>query len=530
MKKLLSVLLSLLLLAPACAGAVTTADYERYAEPISVTVGKEFIASPGFADESHTQAKNNMVDLIRDVYNINVELAWESDEYNSKLALSVAAGDLPDIFVVRDKLLYSQLVENGMLADLSDAYEKYASDYVRTVNESYDNQTLLTDSEGHLYGIGSGNYYYGSHEHLWLRQDWLDALGMKAPSTLEELEQVLIAFRDKYNSKGLLIAGDDPFGGVGALYSAFPIAAANGAYPSTWIEGKDGKALYGSVMPGMKDTLELMARWYKEGLIDYEFATRTIDERGALFAAGESGSAFGPWSLGYFITDLRLNPEAKLCVLNAPVNANGEFRMLRAMPYANILCVSAKCAHPEAMIKMLSLEFDAYLGFYADGFERIAADVQNNVSWNALFPTGNMNLVNANRMLEYAECVRERVEDGGWANPSQYSASMQTNANAVADFVAGDTQNANGWIGYYGRVIAAKQFTAENAVPICQVFDGTTESMSDLWASMKSLEQQTFLSIIVGQSPVDSFDTFVAQWYNQGGDVITAEVNAVLGK
>lgn len=51
--------------------------------------------------------------------------------------------------------------------------------------------------------------------------------------------------------------------------------------------------------------------------------------------------------------------------------------------------------------------------------------------------------------------------------------------------------------------------------------------MSDLWPSLSSLEQTTFLQIITGEAPVDSFDSFVTQWYAQGGQIVTDEINSL---
>jgi hypothetical protein len=40
------------------------------------------------------------------------------------------------------------------------------------------------------------------------------------------------------------------------------------------------------------------------------------------------------------------------------------------------------------------------------------------------------------------------------------------------------------------------------------------------------MEDETFLKIILGTAPIDDFDKFVADWKAQGGDEITAEVQA----
>jgi len=54
-----------------------------------------------------------------------------------------------------------------------------------------------------------------------------------------------------------------------------------------------------------------------------------------------------------------------------------------------------------------------------------------------------------------------------------------------------------------------------------------TKTMERKWSNLKKLEDETFLKIIMGAAPLDSFDQFVQDWKAQGGDEITAEVAAV---
>ena len=40
------------------------------------------------------------------------------------------------------------------------------------------------------------------------------------------------------------------------------------------------------------------------------------------------------------------------------------------------------------------------------------------------------------------------------------------------------------------------------------------------------MEREAFLQIIVGEKPVDYFDTFVVEWYDNGGAELTESVRA----
>lgn len=55
-----------------------------------------------------------------------------------------------------------------------------------------------------------------------------------------------------------------------------------------------------------------------------------------------------------------------------------------------------------------------------------------------------------------------------------------------------------------------------------------TETMEEKWTSLEKKENDIFLKIIIGEKPIDAFDTFVEEWKAEGGDAITAEVQAIV--
>jgi putative aldouronate transport system substrate-binding protein len=55
-----------------------------------------------------------------------------------------------------------------------------------------------------------------------------------------------------------------------------------------------------------------------------------------------------------------------------------------------------------------------------------------------------------------------------------------------------------------------------------------TKTMERKWAILDKLEKETFLKIIMGAAPLDSFDQFVIDWKKQGGDEILAEIDELI--
>lgn len=57
-----------------------------------------------------------------------------------------------------------------------------------------------------------------------------------------------------------------------------------------------------------------------------------------------------------------------------------------------------------------------------------------------------------------------------------------------------------------------------------------TETMERKWTNLKKKEDETFLKIIIGEEPIEAFDTFVEEWNAEGGAEITEEVQALTEK
>lgn len=532
--RLLSLVISIAMLCSvvslASAAESDLTPYGAYGETVTVTIGKPAVSSLGFLDPNDDQENNSMTRLIKDRLNIEVDVLWESDEYANKLALEFASGTLPDMFYMPEGtyLLYRQLVDNGLLFDLGSIYDECAGDYMKYVNETYNNRTLdaFTESDGSMYALASGNFDYNGHPQLWIRKDWLDALNLEIPTTLEDLENVLIAFRDNYNSVGLILNATDPLAGWNYMYNANAIAEYYGAHPNSWVFDEEGNVVYGSTQPGTKDALEVLARWYKEGLIDAEFATRDSSACTALFTSGQAGACFGPWWSGYSYGEFVNVEGAEIAVVNCPLTEDGKYNVIGAPSSACILCVRADYEHPEVAYKILNLEFEAYRGIDKEGYAAIADDVAAGCNWEAMMPTYGVNLEKASALSSAADAANEVIENGSIADESIYTSYELSVAKSAGEYARGEANTETDWINYHCRYIASNLF--DNLNVTYPAFSNTTESMSDLWPSLHSLEQTTFLQIITGEAPIDAFDSFVTQWYAQGGQIVTDEINSLV--
>ena len=270
----------------------STTPYGKYDELITYTIGKNTPGSPRLP-EGDTYEDNAYTRYLKEVLNIQNENAFEAangDAYDQKVSMAIATGDIPDIMKV-DATTLKQLVDNDMIADLTDAYNDCATDKIKEMYNSYSGRALESATfDGKLMALPS-TQCANVPTMLWLRQDWMDKLGLKAPKTMDDVENILQQFitKDPGNNgagKTIGLVGSSNIGGVyGGLFQMDNILSMYNAFPGQWIEEND-KVVFGSTTDNMKKGLEKLSELYKEGLIDPQIAVREGDDVTSLIING----------------------------------------------------------------------------------------------------------------------------------------------------------------------------------------------------------------------------------------------------
>lgn len=209
-------------------------------------------------------------------------LQWDvvTDEYDTQLNTRLAGGNIPDIFQVpRNKI--GDYINQDLLMDV----EPYL-DQMPHLKAAYTEEDLNRGRyNGTLYTIPQRPYI--PYCDFSIRKDWLDNLGMKMPSTLDELYDVMYAFT--YNDPDgdgqqntFAVTGT----GMDALQNIF--AAFGTAVPGNFLI-KDNKVVYSSVDPEAKDAIEFVQKCVSEGLIDPELFSNTTETARDKCISGQAG-------------------------------------------------------------------------------------------------------------------------------------------------------------------------------------------------------------------------------------------------
>lgn len=473
---------------------------------------------------------NPFTRYVEETVNVKTKIKWEvdSNNYNQKVSLSIAAKDIPDVMLV-NRQVFEELVENDLIADLTEVYEKCISDEIRDQMDSYGQRLLdQVTVDGKIMAI-PGTSIAGQHNILWIRQDWLDKLNLEVPKTVEDIINVARAFVENDMAGDGKTVGlpmlDKVVGDYNSQYGFYTIFSAMGAWPRRWIE-RDGKVVYGSVQPEMKDALKLIADMYAEGLIDKEFAVRKGGDRNELVVSGHAGMAFLPWYGGAFMTDsVKNDPEAEWTLVSAPVGSDGKLHVFSQDPVSQFVVIRKDFEHPEAIIKAMNAGWDASSGRSERGAEAYQSIYAENPGLIWSVTTVPINVDYEDALKRGYDKLMAAIEAG---SAEGYTTDVQQWYSSWVYDQEHHKEDPARWREALMRTQGMQAAVIDPYETEIIPFYGITDTMSQKWTSMEDLELNMMLQIIMGEKPIDEFDNFVETWKAMGGDTITAEVQAVV--
>ncbi|NQX58106.1 extracellular solute-binding protein [Paenibacillus qinlingensis] len=527
----------------------TTGDdvaFAKFPSPVDVHIGMVVDPTDKTLPQGDSVGNNQYTRYLKEKYNINIIVDWTAatgNDYKQKVSLSIASGKLPDGMVVDDRSFMTKAASSGLLYDITDSFNQYASSQVKEIMASTQGRALENASfKGKMTSLPNITVDTDGVHIMWIRKDWLDKLNMPVPKTVADVEKTAKAFID--NKFG----GDKTIGIAGPSKNTFPYATflvssnnmggfdplfgALDAYPGYWLDNGNGSVTYGTTTDNTKKTLALLADWYKKGLIDPEVGTR--DNVGDPINANKAGIFFGPWwNGGYGNGDsFKNDPNANWQAY--PVYTDDGKWNTHMKTTGSTYTLISKNAKPD-VVKAILIMNNALVRDEATFNLSVA------VGW---YPLRNVMAAANETEYEYTELLKvlngqKKPED--YNVPNSLYKLMYADAKKVQNVIKPPYDNLNvsnfdktnfgDFQRLYSLMIGDRSFST---IPINKkVFSVTynqTPTMETKWANLKKMEDETVLKIILGQASIDSFDKFVKDWKAQGGDQITAEVADLLKK
>ncbi|GHU77462.1 hypothetical protein AGMMS49992_25380 [Clostridia bacterium] len=554
MRRFLPVLLAVMMLVsliPAVSGSAEsepTRDayaFEKFASPVEVHIGMAVDATDKTLLGSDTAGDNVYTRYLLDEFNIKTVIDWTAasgQDFNQKLALSIAGNSLPDGVVAPDRTYFLAAAKADMLYDLTGVFNAYASQAILDTHASTNGRAVQISSiDGKLLSMPNTSVATDGVIVMFIRQDWVDQLGLKVPTTVAEVGEVARAFKEANLGAGgstIPILGTDKNGRVyhNFLNSANnagvfdPIFQAFDAYPGYWVNN-DGTVEYGTISPNTKQALEDLAQWYAEGLIDPEFATR--DYMAEPINNGTAGIFFGPWwAMGYGYADIWKNtPDADW--QGYPIYTDDGLWNTHMKEVGNTYTLVNKNVSEDVAIAIVRM---------ANIYKRDEAMLTNQtteaIAW---YPLRNVMAPGDECEYEYNELwkiLKGEAQPEDYNIPGSMYPLMYADALCIKDVVSYtgqdklhisdfDITNTN-FNRIYALLIGDEAYaTGKPDKEVYSITYSNTDKMTRYWSNLEALEDETIRMIITGKKPVDEFDAFVQQWLDEGGQALLDEVSTL---
>lgn len=501
--------------------------YGKYPELVTYTLGQMSGANNSNLPEGNTYEDNAYTRYLRKMLNIQNESVYmeREERYDEYVNILVKDHTLPDVLVVSDRETLHELVENDLVEDLTDVYESCASPRIKEMYDSYGGELLEGGMfDGRLMAIPETVIDHGPCL-LWLRKDWMEELGLSEPESLEEAFTIIETFRE--NRMGAE-AGEEPIGllcdtslvgTTSTNYSVEPVFDSFHASPQRWIQNDQGEIVYGSVTEETKEALGYLNQLYERGILDTDFALRAQNNLRDLVVEGKCGAFFGLW---WTPNNPLMDTYSQECGAEwEPYYFTGDvqiedqrFTTFRDNKY---VVVRKGYEHPEIVMKIISVLFD-YTRYEAKDADEVNSYFALNVD-----PTARPLVIN----VDYYEATYKVTENirkalAGEISVNSLSAIEKSYYDACSNYLEGRNVTAEDWAAYKSRISAVGLLIDGNYKPPVRKYLEDTDG--EIPETLKTLEKNTFIQIIMGKKPLEYFDEFVKMWYEQGGEELTEQV------
>ena len=501
-----------------------TTPYGAYPELVTYTLAQISGANNSNLPEGDTYEDNAYTRYLRKMLNIQNDTVYMDTEerYSELVNILVKDQNLPDIMVVTDREILKELVENDLVEDLTEVFEKCTSSRIKEMYESYGDALLNSGKfNGRLMAVPETVIDHGPNL-LWLRKDWMEELGLEEPETLEDAFEIIDAFvqnrmgtEDGETPVGLA-CDTNLVGTTSSSYSVDPVFDSFGANPQRWIS-QDGEIVYGSLTEETKEALDYLHKLYDRRILDRNFALRAPNNLRDLVVNGKCGAFFGLWWTPN-------NPLMESYEKNS--EADWEPYYLQELADKNVyesfrdnkyVVVRKGYEHPEIVMKIISVLFD-YTRYEAEDAREVNEYFALNVD-----PTARPLVIN----VDYNEATYQVTENIEAALNGNYpegnlTAIEQSYYQACSSYLSGNDYTAEDWAAYKSRISAVGLLVDKHYTPAVRSY--LDDAGGEIPQSLRQFETRTFIQIIMGEKPVSYFETFVEQWYQQGGYELTQQI------
>ena len=309
----------------------------------------------------------------------NINITFDSvlsADLTEKRNLMLASGEYPDM-LFKSGIGMGDLTKyggQGILIPLEDLVHEYMPNLTAKLDE-IDGWQYLTSPDGHIYSIPEISAR-GEINLFWLNKKWLDNLSLEEPKSMDDLYEVLKAFKEQDAD------------GDGDPNNEIPFSLTQGDYLGllkysgfSYDEGSmcaviDGKLTYVPTTDYFREYVAYLAKLYQEGLLEQTSFTQGGEQQQA---TGQSGDVYGSfWTMGAFLTVGRDNDDDY--VVMTPFHED-TYPIITGIKVGTMAITDA-CEHPEVLMAWADYLYSEEGGILAwMGVEGKTYQVADNGKW-----------------------------------------------------------------------------------------------------------------------------------------------------
>jgi len=510
-----------------------------YPEPVEITTFKRV---DGDTKYYHGEDINNNIwtKSYEALYGLKYKVLWTyvtGEEGRQKLGLAIASGQIPDLMPGIELDMFQEMLDADMLEDLTDHYENYASPFVKDTMEWGDHiMWSYAEINGRKMAWPEIELASQNEKEMWYREDWLEQLGLEVPKTINELHDAAKAMVDAQLGQGATVGVlaanwlSGWYASLDPIFGAFGVQTSYYNSYGCFTDDGQGGLRFDGIQPEMKEALAYLAGWYKDGVLQKDF--HTIDQwepvRG-LCEGNKTGFHFTHFwggTYGCAQGSMKNDPNARWNWADVPVNdttgKRGKFWQNPVL--ASVRGIRKGFERIERVFAQINLEAewtskqeDKFRGWetyhYAwndDG----SLDVRQLEWWHdglgLLYDTGSIHL-DPERQAKRTKYFLDQAT------------TPKEERDAYVDLQLEDPTGMNKMMNESYLWQVSRSLTEDTIKNRFSTMP--TSTMSEKWSQLYDLTQQTYLDIIIGNKPADSFDAYAKQWLQQGGQTVLDEVN-----
>jgi putative aldouronate transport system substrate-binding protein len=444
-------------------------------------------------------------------------------QYAEVLKTRLASGvNLPDIIFSDGNFNYVKMYSDGVIVPMEEFINGHAPNLKWLLDELPEVRKSVTSPDGHILYIPKFEEAISTMDEVinrkvegpgttvdtmmvLIRKDWLDKLGLKVPSTLDEWYDVLKAFKER-DPNGNNKADEIPIAGRNGRF--FPFGAAFGIHviwPSSGFSiNEDNKVEFNYIEPEMKELLAWTNRAYKDGLIDKEIFTDDMDKLHAKVINDTVGVVSNEWMqhIPKLESSLRNSgvSDADIIPVLPPTGKNGKAFIVRnARNNPEGVCITPDCKKPDLAIKWLD-----YYYAHPEGL------LLNNYGIEGMSYTMN------NGKPRYTEFITKNPDGLSPSDALQSIGGRSTipfiwPSDAQMDLFAGGEN-----IDFMKSNMKYASIEPAFGLPTLEEADRYNKLMSEIL----TYRDEMLVKFIMGTEPISNFDNYVATMKTLGIDEV----------